>query len=198
MQGISLIVIVEDFLGQCVTEKILAVAGNYDVQSILTWDKHKIKKRISGINQSAKGHPYFVLTDQDTLDRCPVAAIKELPTTLHHNLMYRFAVMETEAWIMADRKGLAKFLSVRASSVPENPDSVEYPKEEIINLAKMSNSGKIKQGLVPQTGSLSKVGRDYNNALGEFVLEKWNINEASQCSPSLNRTMQRLQRFVPI
>ena len=120
MQGISLIVIVEDVLSEAVVKKMfLATGRDFYVPSTLKFNKDEIKNKINGFNKSAKGHPYFVLTDQDTANRCPPNAIRELPTAIHPNLLYRFAVMEVEAWVMADKKRVCQFL---VHSLEQNPN----------------------------------------------------------------------------
>ncbi len=194
---ISLVLIAEDSLSGVVAKKIIAEANkNYEVVNVIFWNKNKIKKRIKKINKAAKGYVYFVLTDQDTADRCPPNAINELPGPLHPNLMYRFAVMEIESWVMAHRDAISDFLLVPKNRIPDNTDTIDKPKEYLINLARKSRSGRIKKDIVPRDKSTSQVGPDYNGRLGEFVSKHWDVRIASQHSPSLTRTFRKLQSFA--
>ena len=190
--------IVEDPLSEVVAEKMLDGSGkNYDVANILHWGKNKIRDKIKGINRAAQGYCYFVLTDQDTEDRCPPTAINELPETIHPNLLYRFAVMEIESWVMAHRQAIADFLSIPVSRIPTNTDTIEKPKEHLVSLARKSRSAKIKRDLVPRPTGTRAVGPGYNDMLSEFVISHWDIEIAKQHSPSLHRTFSRLRQFTP-
>lgn len=194
---IHIVLITEDVLSEAVARKLLAQADEkYVVVNTLQWNKNKIIQKISGINQSAKGQVFFVFTDQDTQDRCPPVAINELPVPLHPNLLYRFAVMETEAWLLAHRAAVAKFLSVPANKICQNPESIGKPKEYLVDLARKSNSRAIKADIVPAAGSTSRIGPNYNGKLIQFVMEKWDVNIAAQSSPSLKRTFGRLRCFA--
>ena len=116
---------------------------------------------------------------QDTADRCPPNAINEIPGPVHPNLMYRFAVMEIESWVMAHREAISDFLSIPKNRIPDDTDTIEKPKEYLIDLARKSRSGRIKKDIVPQDRSTSQVGPDYNGRLGEFVSKHWDARIAS-------------------
>ena len=191
-----LVLIAEDLLSEIVAKKILAESENkFEVVNSLTWNKDEIKNRIGGINKSAKSQVFFVLTDQDTQDNCPPLAIKELPGPLHHNLLYRFAVMEIESWVMAHRKAISEFLFVPLNKIPQNTDTLPKPKETLISLARKSRSRTIRNDIVPRDNSTSKVGPNYNGKLAEFVENYWDVNIASLSSPSLKRTFFKLNSY---
>ncbi len=170
---------------------------NYEVLGVLRWNKDKIKEKIKHINQAAQGHAYFVLTDQDTDDRCPPEAIRELREPVHSNLVYRFAVMEIESWVMAHREAVSKFLSVPINRIPADIDAITSPKEHLVTLAKKSRSSRVRNDIAPRDKSTSKVGPNYNDRLSEFVMKHWDINTAARYSRSLNRTLEKLQHFSP-
>ena len=193
---VYLILIVEDLLSEAVATKIIEkTERNFEIVNTLSWNKDEIKGRINDINNAARNQVYFVLTDQDTNDRCPPNAIKELPGQVHSNLLYRFAVMEIESWVMAHREAISEFLSVPLNRIPNNTDSIEQPKEYLVNMARISKSSRIKRDIAPRYNSTSKVGPDYNGRLIEFVSEYWNVRTAAQSSPSLKRTFERLINF---
>ncbi len=195
---IHLILIVEDQLSDTVARKMLEETGkNYEVANVVIWNKDKIKKEIKQINKAANNQVYFVLTDQDTNNRCPPDAIRELPGPVNQNLFYRFAVMEVESWVMAHRESISKFLSVPVNRIPMDTDTIINPKEHLINLARKSRSKRIRDDIAPRNNSTSRVGPDYNGRLGQFVSEYWDVRTASQCSPSLRRSFRRLENFTP-
>ena len=195
----QLVLIVEDALSEAVARKIIRASNEgYQVVNVQSWSKDIISSRIGNINKSAAGFKYFVLTDQDTPDRCPPDAIKKLPDPIHPNLLYRFAVMEIESWVMAHREAISTFLRVPLSRIPEDTDTINNPKEYLISLARKSKAGKIKKDIVPFAGSTSKVGPDYNGRLIEFIWKYWDVKIASKYSPSLQRTLKRLKQFTVI
>ena len=194
---IYLSLIVEDKLSAAVANKILRQVGNYQVIKTLKWSKNKIAERINGINQACKGCPYFVLTDQDTAENCPPTKISKLHGNKHSDLLYRFAVMEIESWVMAHHSALAKFLSISKRRIPDRPDAILNPKQCLIQLARKSRSTQIKKDLVPDKNSTSLVGPGYNDRLIEFIGKHWNTKLASRRSPSLKRTFDRLREFSP-
>ncbi len=198
MQSVChLILIVEDTLSETVAKKIFEETDkNYKVVNTFFWDKNKIRNKISEINKSAKGHVFFVLTDQDTDDNCPPVEMEKLREPIHHNLLYRFAVMEIESWVLAHRKAISKFLSIPLNKIPHNTDTIPQPKEALIRLARLSRSSTIRNDIAPQDSSTSKVGPDYNGKLGEFVMKHWDVNTALQSSPSLKRTFAKLKNFT--
>ena len=196
--SIYLTLIVEDQLSEAVARRILDQTNReYQVVRALRRNNVQIKALISGINQASKSHVHFVLTDQDTVDKCPPNEIRELPEKIHHNLLYRFAVMETESWVMAHRKAFANLLSIPLSKIPPNTDKIPDPKQHLIGLAKKSRFKEIREDIVPRKNSINKKGPAYNSTLGKFVMEKWDVTEASKHSPSLHRTYQRLINFTP-
>ena len=197
MINLNLNLIIEDDLSEAVAKKILKEASScYKVQNSQPWGKSKIISKIDDLNNAAKGYTYFILTDQDSPDRCPPIAINELRSPVHRNLLYRFAVMEIESWVMAHREAISRFLSVPLNRIPMDTDTILRPKECLINVARRSRSSNVKRDIVPEIGSTAKKGPDYNGRLIEFISEHWDVKTASQCSPSLKRTFQRLVDFA--
>ena len=195
---VSLTLIVEDQLSESVAKKMLQVFNaNYQIDSALRWDKEKIRSRVNGINESAQGSAFFILTDQDTYDRCPPDAISELSAPIHPNLLYRFAVMEVESWVMAHRTAISRYLSVPLNRIPLDTDAIDAPKEYLIDLASKSRSSRIRKDIVPRHNSTSKVGPDYNGRLTDFVSQHWDVRDALPYSQSLQRAFTRLEDFAP-
>ncbi|MGH8244991.1 MAG: hypothetical protein ACREUU_01005, partial [Gammaproteobacteria bacterium] len=103
-----------------------------------------LRKTIRGWNRAAQGVPFVVLTDLDQHE-CPAALLGAwLPEPRHANLVFRIAVREVEAWLLADVENLASFLKVRSSAIPRNPDAVLDPKGALIGAARRSRSAEVR------------------------------------------------------
>jgi hypothetical protein len=190
---------VEDSLSETVLRKLLeATKRDFSVGYVYgRGGNGYLRKTIEGWNNAAKGTPLLLLTDLD-MEECPLSLIsKWLSTAKQHNLLFRVAVREVEAWLLADA-GLATYLSVASRLMPENPESVDDPKAEVIKLASRSRSSELRRSLIPRPGSTAKQGPGYNSCLEEFVRKSWDVNRARQRSASLDRTLARLSAFVPL
>lgn len=188
------ILAVEDVLGEAVSMRILARLGIAVSQRLGFKGKGYLQQKAQNLNQTARGFAVFMLADQDSPDPCPPQLIRSWtkgPREPHFFL--RLAVMEVESWIMADRQGMASFLSVPLSRVPLDTDALTHPKEFLVSLARSSNKARLRADLVPRPGATSKVGPGYNARVGEFVRLHWNVERASQVSNSLKRTLARLR-----
>jgi hypothetical protein len=117
-------------------------------------------------------------------------------TTLPPRLLFRIAVREVEAWLLADREGIANFLGVAKIKVPQNPEAEHDPKNTLINLARKSRKRRLTIEIVPEPGSRASIGPLYNARLSEFVMEHWDVGNARLSSPSLDRALHRLSLFM--
>jgi len=197
---IPITLIVEDALSEAVVRAVFSqIEKPYRIGAVLNWNKQKIQHTISNINKASRGFPHLALTDQDTGQDCPPNQIEKwIRGDVHPNLLYRFATMEVESWVMAHRECFAKFLSVSSKKIPRHPDEIPQPKEYLINLARKSRKRRLREDLVPAPGATSKVGPDYNGRLCGFVRHHWRADIAAQNSPSLARTLKRLREFKPV
>ena len=59
-----------------------------------------------------------------------------------------------------------------------------------------SRNKRLAAELVPAQGSAVSIGPLYNERLGQFVRECWNVDTAMAHAPSLARTFDRLQTFL--
>jgi hypothetical protein len=190
---------VEDPLSEVVLRELLRQSGrNFAVgQCYQRGGFGFLKKSIRGFNNAAQGIPFAVLTDLDQYP-CPTALITEwLPVPKRTNLLFRVAVHEVEAWLLADREAFAKFLGIRRDWIPANPDEILRVKEELIGLARRSRSRELKRDIVPPAGSTRKQGPDYNGRLSGFVQNYWSLERASRNSPSLQRAQEAFLTFKP-
>jgi hypothetical protein len=157
-----------------------------------------LRKTVAGWNAAARGVPFAMLTDLDKY-QCPADLITDwLRTPRHANFLFRVAVKEVEAWLLADPANLSKYLSVPSALVPAVCEQVPDPKETLVNLARKSRSGDIKSRIVPRRGSTARQGPDYNGCLATFVQSIWSIDTACANSSSLRRTVERIRNFQPV
>jgi len=156
----------------------------------------KIKKQIPVYNQAAQHGYYFVLTDLDNKYACAPLLIKDwLPDKAANQMLFRVAVHEIEAWLLADRKNFADFFSVSLSLIPLNPDNEKDPKLTIISLAKKSRKREIKEAFVPVDIYVSQ-GPGYNTQFQNYIQNYWNIDSARKNSPSLEKTIKALEKIA--
>lgn len=96
------------------------------------------------------------------------------------------AVRSTEAWLMADRKRMAQFLSVPLNRIPLKPDEIDHPKRKLMGLGQKSRSPKTRRAFT---------GPGYNLHMSEFIQRHWRIDIAADASPSLSRALGRLRHL---
>ena len=190
----------EDELSEAVLRRLLAfVRRGYEVgHAYRRGGFGYLRRTVRGWNGAARGVPFLVLTDLDNLP-CPKAFIDSwLTEPQHGNLIFRVAVREVEAWLLADARSLSRYLVVSENLIPSNAESLEDPKGALINLARRSRSAIVRDRIVPKRGSSAKQGPDYNGCLVQFVATHWDIGSAVAKSRSLRRTTNRLAKFRPI
>jgi len=199
MTDIPINLVFEDVLSEAVLKQMLKQSQ----RPFLVGDcfnqrgNDQIQKKISGFNNAAKGMPYLVLTDLDNAD-CPLVILSEwLTQPKHPNLLFRIAVKEVEAWLLAHREAFAQFLGISVDLIPGDADRIPDPKQCLINLAKKSKKRNLREAIVPERNSTAKIGKDYNRPLIEFVNESWQVASAQTNSPSLKRAMNALINFQP-
>jgi hypothetical protein len=199
MTDIPINLVFEDVLSEAVLKQMLKQSQ----RPFLVGDcfnqrgNDQIQKKISGFNNAAKGMPYLVLTDLDNAD-CPLVILSEwLTQPKHPNLLFRIAVKEVEAWLLAHREAFAKFLGISVDLIPGDADRIPDPKLLLINLARRSRKRKLREAIVPELNSTAKIGKDYNNQLIQFVNKSWQVASAQTNSPSLERAMNALINFQP-
>jgi len=125
MSGRSVILAVEDKLSEAVSTKILEDLGIDISQRLGLKGKGYLQSKAPSLNQTAKGFPVFMLTDQDAPSQCPPQLVQAWTRGERHSKFFlRVAVMEVESWVMADRRGFADFLSIPVNRIPENTDVI--------------------------------------------------------------------------
>jgi hypothetical protein len=132
------------------------------------------------------GYPVLMLTDLDRIHCAPELRRRWLSEEPHPNFLFRIAVREVEAWLLADRPGVAAFLKIDASHIPKNPDNLLDAKRQLLDLANRSPR-ILRNALRPRAGSRATIGPEYNELLTDFIAAKWSLDEAANASPSLQR-----------
>ena len=191
----SVILATEDELSEAISTKVLQNFGVGITIILREGGNAYLRQKAPELNRSAKGIDIFLLTDLDSSKDCPLELIRSwVKGPLNPRFLFRVAVMEVESWLMADRKGVAKFLSIPVNRIPANTDDIPNPKEFLVSLARSSNKRRLRDELVPKPGARIPIGYGYNTRLSEFVREHWNLERAATVSPSLKRTLDRLSQ----
>ena len=191
-------VVAEDILSCAVVSKVIRHSGrNFEIdREINAHGYTEIKSKMRTFCSASHVYPHIVLTDLDTYE-CPLELIDDWEATnLPPRLMFRIAVKEVEAWLLADRYGIANFLHIAPNKVPQYPENEADPKRTLINLARRSRKKRLAWDIVPALGSVTKIGPFYNERLSDFVNNTWDINKAITRSSSLKRMVDRLNAFL--
>jgi hypothetical protein len=191
----SLYVATEDALSEAVVDRLVAGVNNGLLIDGRLGRKGNsyLRKKFPELLVLARKIPVFLLTDLDQID-CPPTLVGNWIGRFDPppGMLFRVAVREVEAWLLADREGFAKYFDVPLSKLPLNSESVDDPKQLLLNLVRRYSKREIKAAILPERGSLAKVGFGYNQMLGRFVEEQWSIRRAMAASDSLARAHLRL------
>jgi len=160
--------------------------------------KQKLREKISGYNHAAAFYPWFVLVDLNQEAPCAPGLREQWLPHPNQYMYFRVAVRAVEAWLLADRESLARFLSVPVKKVPTSPDSLENPKATMIQLARQSSRREIQKDMVPTPSGGRKEGPAYASRMIEFVTDHWHIEKAKKHSPSLQRCCNMLERLCTV
>lgn len=196
---IGVYVVTEDPVSEAVAERLVQEENQGMRITVRMGRKGNgyLRQNIKRFNEIASSIPVLLFTDLDRIE-CPMALIEDWrgKTVLRDMLLFRIAVRETEAWLLADREGFAEFSGIPIHRIPLQPESLDDPKEVLINLIRRYGKKRaVKADILPQKGSTAKVGLAYNQALCRFVQDSWSLERASQCADSLNRARRRLHEL---
>lgn len=187
---------VEGDTDEAVVRKI-ATRLAVDVHQVLgKQGKPRVLKALPGLNNSARGQPWFVLLDLNGDAPCPGGFVRtHLPTPSRH-MQLRLAVCAVEAWLLADRTGFSRFMAVRVGDIPTDPERERDPKGAVIDLARRSRRSIIRTGMPPRPGSGRRTGDLYASLLIEFASDHWDLEAARRGSRSLDRATTRLDELA--
>jgi hypothetical protein len=161
--------------------------------------KDHLKRNLIGYNRAAVFAPWLVLLDLNSDAECAPALRETLLSAASPMMRLRIAVREVEAWLLADRERIARFLGVPAARVPRVPEVEADPKRSIVGLAQRSKRRAIRDDIIPRQGSGRSQGPGYTSRLMEFVLDKrrgWRPEVAASRADSLRRCLIALKTLV--
>jgi len=190
--------VVEDQLSLSVMLKVMAFTGRgYTVlRPLVEKGVDNIRKSLSKYRNASHALAHVVVVDLDDKPCAPVLRAQWGLTTLPDAMLFRVVVHEVEAWILADRAGFSTFAGILPSKMTQTPETLLDPKQALINLVRGSRNRRLVSELVPKQGTSMSKGPLYNERLGEFVRDTWDVGAAMQSAPSLQRTVARLQHFL--
>lgn len=158
----------------------------------------KLKRLASSLIQMCgnAGLFVFVMTDLDQDECAPTLMQRWFPgvNPLPDGLIFRVAVREVESWILANRDDLAEFLGIGKANFAREPDTLEDPKSHLLNVIRSKGRKRFHRDMLPAGNA--HIGPKYNTVLCDFVENSWDIDQAQQYSPSLQRTVNALNRIV--
>jgi hypothetical protein len=155
--------------------------------------KPALLEKLAGYNAAARIAPWLVLLDLNgDADCAPRFVDMHLKSPAEH-MMFSVAVKQVEAWLLADRTNLARFLRVSQAKLPTDPESLTHPKRVVVDLARYSRDRRTREEMVPRPGSGRSVGPAYVARMIEFIELVWNPDGAAGQSESLRRCIARLR-----
>ena len=195
---ISIAIVAEDELSMAVAERIVDASGRSFVVSRRLVERGfgNIKRSIKKYRQASHVVPHLVLADLDRTE-CPALLRRQwYAEDLPGSMLFRVAVREIESWILGDCSGFARFASIATNKVPVAPEILSDPKGVLIGLVRRSRNRRLAAEMVPAHGSSVPIGPLYNERLGSFVRDRWNLETAAGACPSLKRMQARLITFL--
>ncbi len=187
----------EDALSEAAAEKLLTASGRpIEIEQRLRKDGYGyLKTNFPKFNQVAANiMPVFLLTDLDKAN-CVVDFIADWRKGLElsEQLLFRVAVREVEAWLLADRQAFADWLGISADLVHKEPENLSDPKRELLRLVKRSKKRALRNMILPADTSHCPVGIGYNTELTQYVRKYWHPLTAAASAPSLARALKRIK-----
>jgi hypothetical protein len=188
----------EDALSQALATKLLnACQSNVEIVSDLGLEGNsKLREGMKKYCELAKHYPILVMTDLDQ-NACAPALKTQWCRGLRMpvNLVFRVAVREAEAWMIADLDAFSRFSGISKGKLPRNVESWPSPKEQVIDQVRKYGNRGIKD-ILPRKGSTAKVSPSYNNILIRFVEQYWDPMKAQHHSRSLKKAITRLSNLT--
>lgn len=189
---------VEDDLSEAALRRVLQDRDvDYDVRAVYKKNGFGyLKKNVHAFNRAARHIPFLLLTDLDN-NPCPSAMMEQwLRAPQNPNFLFRIAIREVEAWMLADLDALVAFLGARRKPRLPDPETIEDPKETVLRLAMRSQRHPIKESMARRTrdGKITQ-GPIYNATMAKFVRTQWRPWLAARHAPSLDRLERALDRL---
>jgi hypothetical protein len=144
----------------------------------------------------ARREPLLLITDL-VRHHCPASLIDDWirRTPRATGLLFRVAVREIEAWLLADHDAMRALLGRSTLDLPDLPDTLADPKRALLNLAGVGRR-EVRADLRAEAGAIAAQGLGYNRRLTDFVRSEWNPTRASSRSESLRRARHRIRQLA--
>ncbi len=195
MDGMVVTVAVEGDHDAAVVRRILATVGMEAGVIYGRRGKGALDRSMVGFNNSARHSPWLIVRDLDHDAECAVTLARQLVPAPSPRMCLRIAVRALEAWLLADREEMSRFLQVPLPKVPLQPESLPHPKKALVELSKHSKLRAIRDDMVPMPGTGAQVGRGYTGRVIEFAARHWSPERAAENSDSLHRCLRALRRW---
>ena len=195
---IALYIATEDALSEAVAERLIREADQRLCVAVRMGRRGNgyLKQKFAALLKTAKSVPVLMLTDLDRID-CPPTLVDSWrgQNVLPEGLIFRVVVREIEAWLLADRKGFARFSGTPLDKVPLKPETLIDPKQELLNLVRKYGKRELKNAILPGQNSSAKVGLGYNHTLVRFISAVWSVEKAAENAESLARAYRRIREL---
>ena len=193
------LVAVEDELSAAVVRRILAPhSGTVGQLKIVGLGGNtRLKSGLKSYLEVARNvMPVFMLTDLDQ-GPCAPALVAEwlMAVEIPARFLFRVAVREVEAWLLADREAAAAFLGIATAKITREPESILRAKTYLLSLASRSPR-ELRMDLLPAKGAVASQGFRYNDRMCRFVEGEWSPERAGETSASLKRTLARIVEWT--
>lgn len=153
----------------------------------------RLRVQAPSYNAASVHTPFFLLTDLDRGECAPALVGEWLDGRPREaSFLFRVAVREVEAWLLADQAGIAKLLRIEKVLVPTEVEGLRDPKRALVDLARHSSLRDLRRGLVPAEGSTTQVGPSYVDLVADFAEGRWNPERARRGAPSLDAAIVAL------
>ena len=187
--------VVEGQTDLTVVTKLLQSLNVHEIETYVKGGKVELLKGLDGYNRAARFAPWLVVLDLDQ-EECAPGYLREILRSPSTGMMLRIPVREIEAWLLADREKMARFLGIPVANIPANPDAEGNPKLFLIDLVRRKCRGKqLRQDWLPDPKSGQPVGPGYPRRISEFVQKHWRPEVAAERSDSLARCIRALENL---
>jgi len=187
---------VEGVTDEAILRRLVEFAGGAVSAVHVRNGKTNLRARVRGYNQAARFSPWMVLVDLDSDVYCAPMLRAQWLADPHPRMCFRIAVRAVEAWLLADREAIARFLAVPLARVPRGPEGVQHPKGAMVSLASQSRKRGIRMDMVPRPGSGRTVGPAFTSRVIEFATMGWRPDVGAQASDSLRRCIDCLRNLL--
>jgi hypothetical protein len=186
--------VVEGLVDEVIIRKVLAHIGIACGFVRGRNGKQEILNNLHAYNNAAKTAYWLVVVDLDDEACVKEFVTKHLPNP-EPQMFFRVAVREIEAWLLADKDSLAKYLTVPVENFPDAPDDEADPKDTLVGIVrKKCRKTDLREDIIPSPTSGKKVGKGYLSRITEFV-ESWRPEIAAERSESLRRCIKALEKL---